>query len=226
MATRPADKIRKASPRRAVDFDEQLWPVNCAIIILAGFLVGIVCSQGNFNPAEAAFFENAYVHLGIVALLIGTLIWAVTWLQGKMVRRVQLCILFSVLVHLGLAIYLHGQYLQLVLIEDSASELEDALADERITVPDYLWHHPDQPPDVESFERPVETETPEPAEVEPVERQPAEEEAVLERPTPIEPEEQAPDEPDPTELRRAEREPPERPDEPEPISRREPDRRP
>ena len=226
MATRPADKIRKVPTDRAADFDEQLWPVNAAIIILAGFLVGIVCSQGSFDSGETAFFENAYVHLGIVALLIGTLIWAVTWLRGQMVRRVQFCVLFSVLVHLGLAIYLHGQYLQLVVIEDSANELENAVPDERITVPDYLWHYPDQPQDVESFERPVETEAPEPAQVEPLERQSTEGEAVLERPSTIEPEKPEPDEPDPTELQRAEPAPPERPDEPEPMSRRQPDHRP
>ena len=153
MATRPADKIRKVPTDRAADFDEQLWPVNAAIIILAGFLVGIVCSQGSFDSGETAFFESAYVHLGIVALLIGTLIWAVTWLRGQMVRRVQFCVLFSVLVHLGLAIYLHGHYLQLVVIKDSANELENAVPDERITVPDYLWHYPDQPQDIATIQK-------------------------------------------------------------------------
>ncbi len=214
------------SPDRAADFDEQLWPVNAAIIILAGFLVGIICSQGNFDPAETAFFENAYIHLGIVGLLVGTLIWAVTWLQGKMVRRVQFCVLFSVLVHLGLAIYLHGQYLQLVVIEDSANDPDTTVPDEAITVPDYPWHYPDQPQDVESFERPVETETPEPAEVEPIERESTEAEAVVERPAPIEPEKPEPEEPDPTELERAEQPPLERLDQPEPISRQQPDHRP
>jgi len=226
MATRPAHRTRRVPIDRAADFDEQLWPVNAAIIILAGFLVGIICSQGSFDPAETAFFENAYIHLGIVALLIGTLVWAVTWLQGKIVRRVQLCVLFSVLVHLGLAVYLHGQYLQLVLIEDSASDLQAAVRDEPITVPDYPWHFPDQPQDVESFERPVETETPEPAEVEPIERQPTEAEAAVDRPAPLEPEKPEPDQPDPAELERAERPPPERLDEPEPIDRRQPDHRP
>ena len=33
----------------AAEFEEQLWPVNCAIIVLAGVLVGILCARGNFD---------------------------------------------------------------------------------------------------------------------------------------------------------------------------------
>ena len=76
--------------------------------------MGIICAQSDFSFPQTGLLNNGYVHLGIVALLMCVLLWAVTWLKAKMVRRVQLCILFSVLVHLGLAIYLHGQYLALI----------------------------------------------------------------------------------------------------------------
>ncbi len=217
---------RKVAPRKAAGLDEPLWPVNVAIIVLAGFLVGVVCSQASFDPAEAAFFENAYLHLGILALMIGTLVWAVTWLQGRIARRVQLCVLFSVLVHLGLAVYLQRHYLQFVLIEHSARDLEEFEPAERITVPDYPWHHPDEDRALESFERPVETETADSPELEPVERRPIDDEATVERPSELEPERKGPEEPDPAELRRAELARAERPENPEPIPRQRPKDRP
>ena len=203
---------RTAQGPSVADFDEQLWPVNSAIIILAGFLVGIICAQSDFSSAQTGLLENGYVHLGIVALLMWVLLWAVTWLKAKMVRRVQLCILFSLLVHLGLAVYLHGQYLAMISNEGIEEKLEFVRYDELIIVPDYPWHHPDRPHSVESFERPVATEAPDELGLEPVERHPTEQEAVVERPDPVEPE-PAEEEPEPVELRRAELSPPERAEE-------------
>jgi len=209
MASHSAQKTRKTRALAAVDFDEQIWPINGVIIVLAGFLAAVICTQGNFNPAETGFFDNGFVQLGLVALLMALLRWAVTWLQARMVRRVQLCILFSLLVHLWLAFYLHGQYLALLAREALQESRRIARQDEPITVPDYQWYHPDQPQLTQSFEEPVKAELPEELTVEPVGRHPTEEEAIVERPSPVEPETpQQP--PDPAELRRAELTPPER----------------
>jgi len=34
--------IRRFVPERLADFDEQVWPVNIAILVFAGFVTGIV----------------------------------------------------------------------------------------------------------------------------------------------------------------------------------------
>ena len=107
-----------------------------------------------------------------------------------MARRVQFSILFSLLIHLGLAVYLHGQYLSFVAAEAAAEDVDPVRHDEWITVPDYPWHHPDRPRAVETFERPAPTPTPKTPETpRPVRTQddPIEVQALLERPTPAEP---------------------------------------
>ena len=72
-----------------------------------------------------------------------------------------------------------------ILREDGYVEaLELAHLHERITVPDFEWHYPDEPQLVETFERPVQTEVPDALGPEPVERHPTEQEAAVERPTP------------------------------------------
>jgi len=194
------------------DFDEQLWTVNFAIVILAGFLAWVIYTQSDFTSIQTEPLRNGYLHLGIVGVLMCVLLWAVTWLKARMVRRVQLCILFSVLVHLGLAVFLRGQYLALVRSEALDEKLALVRQDELITVPDYPWHHPDRPNSVESFERPVATKAPREPGLEAVDRQPTEEEAVVERPKPVEPEPDE-EEPEPVELRRAELIAPERAEE-------------
>ncbi|NQT12602.1 MAG: hypothetical protein HQ582_07635, partial [Planctomycetes bacterium] len=220
---------RKSGDSQAAGFDEQLWPVNCTIIVLAGVFVGIVCAQGNFDSSESSFLASGYVHLGILGLLIGTLLWAVTWLQGRMARRVQFSILFSLLVHLGLAVYLHGQYLSYFTVDEAAETLEMARHDEWITVPDYPWHHPDRPRSIESFQRPAQTPTPETPETPlptPTKQHPTEEQPSLKRPAPLEPETDDPADVDPAELRRAELTPPEREAAAEPIPHRDEHQRP
>ena len=42
-------KIRKVQTSKAADFDDQLWPINCATLILAGFVVGIVIATSDFS---------------------------------------------------------------------------------------------------------------------------------------------------------------------------------
>ena len=46
-----AEPVRPQS--EPADFDEPLWPVNCAIIVLAGIFVGIVCAQDGFYRLTA-----------------------------------------------------------------------------------------------------------------------------------------------------------------------------
>ncbi len=111
MAAKPL-KIRRVQFSKVVDFDDQLWPINCAILILAGFVAGIVIATSDFQDARIIY--NGWVRLTGVGLMVGLLFWGVMWLQGKMLRRLQFCVIFSLLFHLWLAMCLHEQYLEMV----------------------------------------------------------------------------------------------------------------
>ena len=155
MTQRPGKKIREVSPARIADFDDQLWPINCVILILAGFVSGLVIATSDFHDPRILY--NAWFRLATVAAAVGILFWAVFWLQGKMVRRVQLCVMVSLLVHLWLGLYLHQQYLALVARHQA--EMAERLLEEYEpeTIPDYYWEHVEQPETKQNFEEPVET---------------------------------------------------------------------
>lgn len=192
---KPAPKIRKVDSPAAADFDDQLWPINVAILILAGFVVGIVIALSDFQ--DPRIFYNGWTHLGIVALLVGGLFWAFHALQGRVLRRIQLCVLISLIIHLWLAMYLHEQFLALLLDREEQDTREVTEQFERITIPDYNWQQIDRPEVQETFDEPLETEAPEPQQPEAVKREtddpklPVEPKAI-EEPEPLE--RQQPDE--------------------------------
>ena len=86
-----------ASKKRIADFDEQLWPINCAIVILGGLLAGFIMAKS--SPADPRLIGNRWVGLASVGLLMIVLLAGVRWLRGKMRRRLQLGIVVSLLVH-------------------------------------------------------------------------------------------------------------------------------
>jgi hypothetical protein len=45
----PKRTIRRIQTSKAGDFDDQLWPINCALLILAGFVTGIVIAVSDFR---------------------------------------------------------------------------------------------------------------------------------------------------------------------------------
>jgi len=132
------------------------------------------------------------------------LFWAVVWLQGKMVRRVQFCVLVSLLVHLWLAMYLHEQYLALMAQREAEASERVTEQYERITVPDYHWEHVERPEKKQVFQEPVETEVPKETEPEPVEQEERERDVPTEKEPTAEPEAPQRQQPNPAEIRRAE----------------------
>ena len=88
-------KIRKVEHSAISDFDEQLWPINVAIVILAGFVAGIVIAYSSFDDPH--ILRNGWTRLAVVGMLVGLLFWGVFWLEGKMLRRLRLCIVLALL---------------------------------------------------------------------------------------------------------------------------------
>ena len=207
-------KIRKVQVSKVADFDDQLWPINCAILILAGFVVGIVIATSDFSSdfGTERILYNGWARLLSVGVMVGLLFWGVVLLQGKMLRRLQLCILISLLAHLLLAMYLHEQFLALMALKEAESAQRITDPSPQITEPDYHFEQIDRPERQQSFQEPIEAEAPQPAEPEAVKREASEPEVPTEIEPPDEPEIPQRQQPDPAVTRRAELSAPRRAD--------------
>ncbi len=200
MATK--QRIRKVAHASTVDFDEQQWPINVALVILGAFVAGIVLATSDFDDPRILY--NGWVRLLGVALTMGLLFGGVAYLQRKVMRRVQLCVLVSLLFHLWLALYLHQHFLRLLAQEEMRQARQEEVVYDPVTIPDY---HPEQIEQLETrqaFEEPVPTQEPVEADPQPLEPQD------MERPLPtrdkpeVEPEEAERQRPSPAEIQRAE----------------------
>ena len=141
-----------------VGFDERLWPINCLLFVLSGIVIGLVLGTSRFDDPNIV--SNAAFRLAVVLLGIGALFFSVFRLREKMVRRVQLCVLVSLLVHLGLGIYLHHKYIELK--ERHEQELAAEMAEDfRFeTVPEYDWERIERPETEQAFEKPLDVALP------------------------------------------------------------------
>lgn len=117
------------------DFDEQLWPVNCTLAIFAGVVAGIVIATSDFETAN--LLENGWVRLSTVVLVMAGMVVGTVYLQRKRsVRRLQLAVLISLLLHLGGAIELRRHFLTASSpLNDRNSEWIDDTR--QIALPDY-----------------------------------------------------------------------------------------
>ncbi|HUY34354.1 MAG TPA: hypothetical protein VMV69_16530 [Pirellulales bacterium] len=174
--TRSKQIVRRVPSARLGDFDEQLWPVNVLLLILAGFVAGIIAAQSDFDTPRVLY--NGWCRLGVLGLIVAALAWGVMRLDGWMRRRLQFGVFLSLLVHLWLSMITYHVYLGL--FEQPETDVAEPLEEPRLVkLPDYHWH--DDAREVaadETLETPVETVTPDrqPEEVvrSEVERVPAE----------------------------------------------------
>ncbi|NQU20740.1 MAG: hypothetical protein HQ567_05605 [Candidatus Nealsonbacteria bacterium] len=194
-------KIRHVQTAKAADFDEQLWPINVAIVILAGFVAGWIIGTSDFQTPNLLF--NGYFRLFTVALSVGLAFCAVIWLQGRVRHRILLCVVISLLVHLWIIMFAACEYLA-VLAEQAKPSQQVTEDYERITVPDYYVRQPDQPQTQQSFEEPIASEVPRPTEPQPVQQPTPEPEIPTEMEPPEEPEIPQRQQPNPAVTRRTE----------------------
>lgn len=159
MTTQTKREIRKVVRSKVADFDEQLWPTNVLILLTAGTLMAWIIARSRFDPRQTGILDNGFVQLGLVGLLVGLLVWAMAWLQSRGIRRVQFCVLLSLIVHLGLLAYLHRQHLSFLVRWQPRQTVPELVERERITVPDYSATAPGQT-QRELFQRPVPTRQP------------------------------------------------------------------
>ena len=193
-------QVRRLQNASGPDFDDQAWLVNCALLVLAGSIVGVVVAMSDF--ADPRLLYNGYVRLVSVGVIVAGLFAAIHWLEGRMLRRVQFCILISLLAHFWLDVFLYNTYMIARGEDEKRKELLVEDPAERITVPDY--HEPDQPTsEVKSpYEEPVNTPAPKDRDPEPAEKKATDQEIPFEPQKPLEVETPALEQPSPADLRR------------------------
>ena len=96
MAEREAYS-RAVSRSQPAGIDEQLWPIVCATMVLAGILGVIVWLNSDFE--EDRVLLNGYTHLGGLALAAALLIFIASRLKGAVRRTAELAIVLSLALH-------------------------------------------------------------------------------------------------------------------------------
>ncbi len=137
--------------------DEQLWPIVCATMVLAGILGVIVVANSDFD--EDRVFLNGYTHLAGLGVAAALLILIAARLKGAARRTVELAILLSLALHavggVG-AFYLFTSPL-------SGSDMLDAVhdarsdSDDESPSPDFHWAQDDEQQPEQAFEQAVTT---------------------------------------------------------------------
>lgn len=163
---RPGEKPKQASKsvvRKIVnehlgDFDEQVWPVNLAILVFAGFVTGIVLATTE-NFFDPRLLHNGFFRLGVIAVLVIGLLFSTARLKAPTARRIQFCVVLSLFLHMILAVFLREQYLKLVafLREKAAGS---TTVEEVVTIPDYVESVFAEPGALSEYEKPATTAMP------------------------------------------------------------------
>ncbi|MDA7978303.1 MAG: hypothetical protein MPJ50_05975 [Pirellulales bacterium] len=139
--------IRQVQRSGAANFDEQMWPINAMLVLLAACLAGVVVALSRFD--DSRFFYNAWTHLaGIAIILIGLLI-GTHKLQSRIKnRRMQLSIVVALFCYFWLIVAMYELGFSLVAVSDEPSS--ETLGEQLVQVPEYV---PDQPS--QHFENPL-----------------------------------------------------------------------
>ncbi len=173
------------------DFDEQLWPVNLGILIIAAAAATFVGATSTFpDPSQLDFTNTTVIQTGwgrLAAVVLTALaaMLAVFGLQRWVARRVLFCLLVGLITHLWLGLYLHERYLEVVTLY--ADEQRALLADDEefTVVPDYHESQITPTGEPQSFEKPVEPDPPRESQPLKVEKKATEHEVVAEQPAPV-----------------------------------------
>ncbi len=154
----PKSVVRKIVNEHLGDFDEQVWPVNLAILVFAGFVTGIVLAttEDFFDPR---LLYNGFFRLGVIAVLVIGLLFSTARLKAPTARRIQFCVVLSLFLHMILAVFLREQYLKLVAFL-SEQATGDTTVEEVVTIPDYVESTFDEPGALSEYEKPARTPMP------------------------------------------------------------------
>jgi hypothetical protein len=141
----------------AEDSAGSFWLLSIAILMLAGFAAGTLLGRGDFH--EPRVLHNAWFHLGVLAAAVGLLLGGAAYFRGRLLLRLQMALLLSLLVHAALLVYMHSQYLA-ILAQEEVARMQKLLEppDELHTLPDYQFDDRGEVVVANRLERPAETE--------------------------------------------------------------------
>ncbi len=144
----PLEPVARGQP---AGVDEQLWPIACATMILAGIVGAIICANSDFD--EDRLFLNGYTQLAGLAVAAALVIYIASRLKGAARRTAELAILLSLLVHsvagVG-AFYLFQSPLGGLSLHDG---IHDSKSDfDEPPSPDYYWNQDEEQPE-QAFEK-------------------------------------------------------------------------
>ena len=85
--------------------DDRLWPITALLVVLSLAVGSTIVYSGDFEtPIVSA---NAWVHLGLLAVVMLFVALAAFFLHGRLQRRMQLALVFSLLLHVWLSLVSH-----------------------------------------------------------------------------------------------------------------------
>jgi hypothetical protein len=146
MPAKPPSEKRPTARTRGPDRDARFWPVDLLIWLVAGSLGGFIALAGDFrDPRELsaegwrALATSGWAQMAVVVALVVLMTAAARWLRRAIRRRVQVCVLLSLLVHCWLAIFLYAHELPLVRAWAAVVFRQAPESPEPADVPDYHW---------------------------------------------------------------------------------------
>ncbi len=153
--------VRSYQPRQRQVFDDHQWPIDMALVVFGGFMVGSILVYQRFD--DPRWYASPWLSMIGVVLLIAATIWTLRSVGNRFVRRtMQLSVVVCAIFHLMMLIVA----LENTIFSDVFQEPEAARqvnTKKPVTIAEY---HPSQMQQHETiereFERPVETETPQP----------------------------------------------------------------
>ncbi|MCG8585696.1 MAG: hypothetical protein MI757_13395, partial [Pirellulales bacterium] len=142
--------IRRVKTSADITFDDQLWPINVVLVVMAAFVAGLLLAS-----ERSLMFKS--VGIATVVTIIGALIYGVSNYHGHIARRIQLSCALSLLV--SLAIVVSTGYYDFkppeFITGDPERKILPMPEEKRIVVQQYVeQEQTDEPKD---FETPVET---------------------------------------------------------------------
>jgi hypothetical protein len=172
--------IRRVEPSAYHTFDEDLWPINVALIVLAGIAAGMIIGVSDLN--DPRWYYNGWFRLGTLIVTTSVLIGSTFLFSSSRSRRgIQLAAVLSLLVHMIVVGVLYNQ--RLTYAEESVAASNATVYEPAVTLPDYN----DTEEVLEEHEQPVATESVQDSQDQlPIERQEADAENVEQgQPAPV-----------------------------------------
>lgn len=155
--------VRKVPRRVGAYFDEQLWPIYIALVVLGGFSMGVSAAYLRFSGVP--WYANAWTSLIGIPLVVAAFMVGFRLVDNRMVRRsMQLSVVLCAILHVALVVQLIETRIYTELFGKTRPDAEIIEARPGRIVPEYHASQflPEQDRPRQDFERPVEAETPEP----------------------------------------------------------------